>query len=63
MTLPVVKDSIRKRKGSQILKNTSKIIFKDTHREKTPSIETPALAKGMIIDIWVLGTSNQFSIM
>ena len=36
--------------------------FKDTHREKAMSNKTPALAKGMNMDIWVVGTSNQFFI-
>ena len=34
------------------------VLFKDTHREKTLSNETPALTKGMNIDISVVGTSN-----
>ena len=33
--------------------------LKDTHREKAPSNETPALTKSMNMDIWVAGTSNQ----
>ena len=32
--------------------------FKDTHREKTHSNETPVITNSMIIDIWVVGTSN-----
>ena len=36
--------------------------FKDTHREKVPSNKTPALTKNMNMDIWVVGTSNQFFI-
>ena len=38
------------------------ILVKDTHREKAPSNEAPALAESMNIDIWVLGTSNQLFI-
>ena len=33
--------------------------LKDTHRKKAMSNKTPALAKSMNIDIWVVGTSNQ----
>ena len=32
--------------------------FKDTHREKSPQIKTPALTKNMCVDIWVIGTSK-----
>ena len=35
---------------------------KDTHREKAPSNETPALTKSMNMDIWVVGTLNQLLI-
>ena len=38
------------------------IITKDTHREKAPSNKTPALTKSVIMDIWVVGTSNQLFI-
>ena len=37
-------------------------IFKDTHREEALSSKTPALAKSMIMGIWVIGTSNQLFI-
>ena len=37
--------------------------IKDTYREKALSKKTPALIKGMNIDIWVVGTSNQLFIM
>ena len=33
--------------------------FKDTHREKAPSNNTPTLSKSKNVDIWVVGTSNQ----
>ena len=36
--------------------------FKDAHREKAPSIKTPALKKSMNMDIWEVGTSNQLFI-
>ena len=41
----------------------AKICFslKDTHREKTILNETPAL-NSMNMDIWVVGTLNQFFI-
>ena len=38
------------------------LLLKDTHREKTPSNKTSALAKSMNMDIWVAGTSNQLFI-
>ena len=34
-------------------------VLKDTHREKVPSKKTSTLSKGMNMDIWVDGTSNQ----
>ena len=34
--------------------------LKDTHREKPPSNKIPVLTKSMNMDIWVVGTSNQF---
>ena len=37
-------------------------IFKDTHREEALSSKTPALAKSMIMGIWVIFTSNQLFI-
>ena len=33
--------------------------FKDTHREKAPSNETPVLTKSKNMGIWVVGTTNQ----
>ena len=36
--------------------------LKDTHREKAPSNETPVLAKGTNMDIWVVGATNQLFI-
>ena len=36
--------------------------LKDTHREKTPSNKTPALAKSTNMGIWVVGTTNQLFI-
>ena len=33
--------------------------IKDTHRENTASNKTQALKKNLIMDIWVVGTSNQ----
>ena len=35
---------------------------KDTHREKAPSIKTPALTKSTNTGIWVVGTTNQLFI-
>ena len=35
------------------------LTLKDSHREKVPSNKTPALAKSMDINIWVVGISNQ----
>ena len=37
----------------------SRISFKDTRREKAPTNKTTALLESMIMDIWVVGTSNQ----
>ena len=34
-------------------------IFLNSHREKAPSNETPALTKSTNMDIWVVGTTNQ----
>ena len=34
----------------------------NTHRKKVPSNETPAIAKSMNMDVWVVGTSNQLFI-
>ena len=39
-----------------------KIGFWDNHGEKAPSNKTPGLTKSTNISIWVVGTSNQFSI-
>ena len=36
--------------------------LKDTHWERVPSSETPALTKRMNMDIWVAGTSNELLI-
>ena len=36
--------------------------FKDTHKEKTSSNETPALTESMKMDIWVVRTLNQLFI-
>ena len=53
-------------------KNSESILFeffnrstflKDTHREKPPSNETPALTKSSNLGIWVVGTANQFCIL
>ena len=35
---------------------SSRISFKDTHREKTPSNKTPAFEKSMNMGIWTLGS-------
>ena len=35
------------------------MIIKHTHREKVPWNKTPARIKGMNMDIWLVGTSNQ----
>ena len=35
------------------------LLLKDTHREKALSNETSTLSKGMNMDIWIVGTSNQ----
>ena len=37
-------------------------IFLNSHREKAPSNETPALTKSTNMDIWVVGTTNQLFI-
>ena len=34
-------------------------MFKDTHRKKAPSNETPAPTKSKNMGIWVVGTTNQ----
>ena len=36
--------------------------LKDTNRENAPSNKTPALAKSVNKDIWIVGTSNQLFI-
>ena len=36
--------------------------FKDTHREKAPLNETPALTKSTNMDIWAVDTTNQLFI-
>ena len=36
--------------------------IKDTHREKAPPNETPALTKSTIMRIWLVGTSNHLFI-
>ena len=36
--------------------------FKDTHREKAFSNETPSLSKSMDLDIWMVGTLNHLFI-
>ena len=33
-------------------------LFKDTHREKTPSNKTPALRKSTNMSVWAVGTLN-----
>ena len=38
------------------------IPLKNTHREKAPSNETPALTKSTNKDIWVVSASNQLFI-
>ena len=42
-----------------LLLKTMFIWTEDTHREKTPSNKTSALAKSTNMEIWVAGTSNQ----
>ena len=37
-------------------------LFKDTHKEKAPSNKTPTIPKIMNVNIWVVGTPNQFFI-
>ena len=39
------------------------IVFKDTHREKVPSNETPVLIESTNMGIWVVGTTNQLCIL
>ena len=34
-------------------------LFKDTYREKVPSNKTQTLTKGMNMEIWLVGTSDQ----
>ena len=43
--------------SKMILKDIS-FSLKNTNREKAPQNYTPALAKNMNMDIWVIGTSN-----
>ena len=45
-----------------VCNSCSRISFKDTHREQAPSNKTPALSESMDMDIWVVGSSNQFFI-
>ena len=37
-------------------------LLKDTHRKKAPSNKTPMILKGINVNIWVVGTSNQLFI-
>ena len=37
-------------------------LFKDIHRKKAPSNKTPMILKGINVNIWVVGTSNQLFI-
>ena len=37
-------------------------MFKDIHRKKAPSNKTPMILKGINVNIWVVGTSNQLFI-
>ena len=46
-------------KHANLPSQTPKSCLKDTHREKAPCNNTPALTKSMNIDMWVVGTSNQ----
>ena len=39
------------------------IYFKDTHREKAPSKETPALRKSTNMGVWAVGALNQLFII
>ena len=41
-----------------LLLEESLLLFEDTQREKAPSNKTPALAKSMNMDIWILGALN-----
>ena len=34
-------------------------LLKDTHREKAPPNETPALTESTNMGVWVVGTTNQ----
>ena len=45
-----------------LLLEESLLLFEDTQREKAPSNKTPALAKSMNMDIWIVGTLNQLLI-
>ena len=38
------------------------MLFKDTHKEKAPSNETPGLTKSTNMGIWVVGTISQLLI-
>ena len=44
----------------QIIKNIKQTYPKNTHRENTPSNKTPALTKGMSMDIYVIGLLNNY---
>ena len=37
-------------------------VFMDTHREKSPSNESPTFTENMNLDIWLVNTSNQLFI-
>ena len=48
---------------TRVLWNISKrLLLKDTHREKVPANKIATLSKSTNMDIWVVGTSNQFFI-
>ena len=45
-----------------IISNNEKSLLRDTHREKAPSNETPALRESTTMGVWAVGTLNRLFI-
>ena len=48
--------------GNNYLLFVSYSFLKNTHREKAPSNETPAVRKSTVMGVWAVGTLNQLFI-
>ena len=56
------KSKLFKWKCSYVNFKHGNVSFKDTHKEKAQSNETPAFTKSTNMGIWVVGTTNQLFI-